>query len=452
MTVEGVEARKALRVWVVLVGLFLVLISIGLWVYGFYDIAPPDPASYAIEFKRGPEGKNALVAFAREVEPLRQGLAEDWNRRLADDERLIDFSPGCEESLAEYLKTHQKVLDAFWKLVREGERPLVYPEMGPELDFFSKCFGGIEILEGGNLARRSIRLQAMTGSNEEALREAIEFAGFAKELFGADSTLIRWLVSLTLSKEAIDGMEGALIGSELTAHEAEELGRRIVLWEPTPEEFARTFHVEFFGQVNFTKRWRIEGARKMNALIGEPYTWYELLQMKPNMGFAETLRLRAPMLQALERGWPETKRATEVLQKECDLLLPNDSLASRIDPNRVGKQMVAENFSHLIVFTGKTRSVVAGWRCLQVALGIRAFELRNGRLPRELGELVPGIWAKVPEDPVDGMALRWNAGTGRIYSVGKDGVDDGGDFKVGGIENKNKDFGAVYPWWGGDKE
>lgn len=452
VTVEGVEPREARRVWLTMVGLFLVLMALGLWVYGFYDIALPDPASYAIEFKRGREGENALVAFARVADPLREGLAEDWNRRLADDERLADFSPGCEESLAEHLKTHQKVLDAFWKLVREGERPLAYPEMGPELDIMSKLVGSMELLDAGSLVRRSIELNSMTGNKGVALSDGVALAEFAKELFEADSTWIRWLIALTVGKQAKDGIELALRGAELTVEEAETLGRQMRLWEPTRGEFAQMLKVEFVGQVNFAKRWDREGAQKMNELLAEPYATFELFQIKPNMGLAESQRLSRPMMQAVENGWPETKRALEVLEKECERLSLDGSLAAKIDPNRIGKRMVAESFSHLIVFTDKTQSIVAGWRCLRVALGVRVFELKNGRLPLGLEELVPSVLAEVPEDPVDGLPLRWNASTGRIYSVGKDGADNGGDFKVRGREIENRDWGVVYPWWGGDKE
>jgi hypothetical protein len=452
VTVEGVEPRKARRVWLVLIGLFLVLISLGLWIYGFYDIAPPDPASYAIEFKRGPKGENALETFAREAEPLRQGLAEDWNRRLADDERLLDFSPGCEESLSEHLKVHEKMLAVFWKFVREGNRPLVYPEIGPELDIMGKLVGSMELLEAGSLVRRSIELNSMTGNKGVALSDGVAFADFAKELFETDGTLIRWLIALTVGKQSKDGIEVALRDAELTAEEAETLGRQMRLWEPTRVEFARMLKVEFVGQVNFAKRWDIEGAKKMNGLLAEPYATFELFQIKPNMGVAESQRLIRPVMQALENGWPETKRALEALENECERISLDGSLAAKIDPNRIGKQMVAESFSYLTNFADKTQSNVAGWRCLGVGLGIRVFELKKGRLPVGLEELVPSVLAEVPEDPVDGLPLRWNASTGRIYSVGKDGVDNGGDFKVRGREIDNRDWGVVYPWWGGDKE
>lgn len=450
VTVDRGEPRQGRRIWLVLVGLFLVLISLGLWVYGFYDIAPPDPASYAIEFKRGPEGKNALVAFAREVEPLRQGLAEDWNRRLADDERLIDFSPGCEESLAEHLKVHEKMLAVFWKFVREGNRPLVYPEIGPELDIMGKLVGSMELLEAGSLVRRSIELSSMTGNKGVALSDGVAFADFAKELFETDGTLIRWLIALTVGKQAKDGIEVALRDAELTVEEAEMLEGQMRLLEPTRDEFARTLKVEFVGQVNFVKHWDLEGAQKMNELLAEPYATFELFQIKPNMGLAESQRLIRPMMQALENGWAETKRASEALENECARLSFDGSLAAKIDPNRIGKRMMAESFSHLIFFTKKTLSIVADWRCLRVALGVRIFELENGRLPVGLEELVPSVLAEVPEDPVDGLPLRWNASTGRIYSVGKDGVDDGGDFKVRGRHIDNRDWGVVYPWGSGE--
>jgi hypothetical protein len=64
----------------------------------------------------------------------------------------------------------------------------------------------------------------------------------------------------------------------------------------------------------------------------------------------------------------------------------------------------------------------------RTAIAAERFRLAKGRLPEGLNELVPGFLAKVPADPFAGGPLGWavSGDDCRIYSVGPDGVDQGG--------------------------
>jgi hypothetical protein len=64
------------------------------------------------------------------------------------------------------------------------------------------------------------------------------------------------------------------------------------------------------------------------------------------------------------------------------------------------------------------------------AVALKRYQLRHGQYPTELSALVPEFLAAVPRDPVDGQPLRYHLkadGTFLLYSVGEDGVDNGGD-------------------------
>jgi len=65
------------------------------------------------------------------------------------------------------------------------------------------------------------------------------------------------------------------------------------------------------------------------------------------------------------------------------------------------------------------------------ALAVRLYEADYGRRPGTLGELVPEYLPAVPEDPFadDGSAIGYlpNADPPVLYSIGSDGVDDGGE-------------------------
>lgn len=76
----------------------------------------------------------------------------------------------------------------------------------------------------------------------------------------------------------------------------------------------------------------------------------------------------------------------------------------------------------------KHRIIIAHERLLEVELGLRCYESEQGRAPRSLEQLVPQYLQRVPSDPFCGrpMLYRPQGTNWLLYSVGEDGVDDGG--------------------------
>ena len=78
----------------------------------------------------------------------------------------------------------------------------------------------------------------------------------------------------------------------------------------------------------------------------------------------------------------------------------------------------------------KTLQAEAGRNVVISAIALKRFQLKQGRLPDSLAELAPDYLPAVPIDPYDGKPLKYHPnddGTYLLYSVGDDGVDDGGD-------------------------
>jgi hypothetical protein len=63
-----------------------------------------------------------------------------------------------------------------------------------------------------------------------------------------------------------------------------------------------------------------------------------------------------------------------------------------------------------------------------IAIASERYRLAAGTLPAALDALVPQYLAKVPLDPIDRQPLRYRPADGAyvLYSVGANGVDDGG--------------------------
>ncbi len=71
------------------------------------------------------------------------------------------------------------------------------------------------------------------------------------------------------------------------------------------------------------------------------------------------------------------------------------------------------------------------WRAHRAAgtalIALRRYEQRTGRLPDDWAQVVAaGLLGAPPIDPLDGLALRLDAAKRRLWSVGRNGIDDGG--------------------------
>jgi hypothetical protein len=78
----------------------------------------------------------------------------------------------------------------------------------------------------------------------------------------------------------------------------------------------------------------------------------------------------------------------------------------------------------------KTLAAETTRRLVVTALALKRFQLQHGQWPATLAELCPALLPSVPIDPYDGKPLKYHPnddGTYLLYSVGEDGIDDGGD-------------------------
>jgi len=104
---------------------------------------------------------------------------------------------------------------------------------------------------------------------------------------------------------------------------------------------------------------------------------------------------------------------------------------------RAGSQNPLEKMNYMVTLmilpatgaafdaTGRT---LAARETLRVAVAAERYRLATGAFPNQLTELVPAYLPAVPVDPFDGLPLRMKATSEEliVYSVGKDGQDNGG--------------------------
>lgn len=71
---------------------------------------------------------------------------------------------------------------------------------------------------------------------------------------------------------------------------------------------------------------------------------------------------------------------------------------------------------------------IQAWKvALQLKIALRLYELKHGELPDDLAALVPEYLKAVPQDPYDGQTFRYSKAEKKVWSVGSDLIDQGGN-------------------------
>ena len=113
-------------------------------------------------------------------------------------------------------------------------------------------------------------------------------------------------------------------------------------------------------------------------------------------------------------------------------------------------------YSHSCLFLPRTLDLIDSAIILEnfremllAAVALKRYELRNGRPAPSLAALVPEYLDTVPVDFMDGQPLRYRLqedGTWRLYSIGWDGKDDGGDPTPASPGQKYETFSDGRDW------
>jgi hypothetical protein len=92
--------------------------------------------------------------------------------------------------------------------------------------------------------------------------------------------------------------------------------------------------------------------------------------------------------------------------------------------------MVSSSLPALSALFNKVMRVEAARQVVVTAIALKRYQLKHGSYPADLISLVPEFVPSVPLDPVDAEPLRYRpnaTGTYLLYSIGENGVDDGGN-------------------------
>jgi hypothetical protein len=329
-------------------------------------------------------------------------------------------------------------------LIENAQRPLRHPEAHNEVNEWDTLSYGQCLQEGANLMKRAALLDSLEGHQDRAMIKGRDLVRFSAELSRADGDMMVLLIACTMHRTGITLLQTVLPRGDWLDSQLADLQHVFRQAEPLHADVARTLQVTLLSNINvqstilqFPARWPFffrEGTRMDRWLF------------KPNKTTSAELTHKLPLISAIQTGWIEGLNAAAAATKIGETWHKQSLLRRRLVPNGPGLDKVFEGLAGSQVLVEHVMQTMLVNRCMDVALGLRRYELEHGALPKQLQPLVPHFLPQLPEDTFSGKALRWNANTQRIYSVGPDKADDGGEFSSGQSLRSQKDWGIEYPW------
>lgn len=168
----------------------------------------------------------------------------------------------------------------------------------------------------------------------------------------------------------------------------------------------------------------------------------ELLRITADVagGTGMSAGLGGAAVSAVAAGRKETLEVWDAWYDRVEALADSDAAPGELDRLHIEFDRGVESGSSWrhplirLLFPALGRAAKAGHEARMkrdgacVGLALEVFKRRTGAYPAALSEMVPGLLPEVPHDRYDGAPIRYRVRDGRpeVYSVGKNGKDDGG--------------------------
>jgi hypothetical protein len=270
------------------------------------------------------------------------------------------------------------------------------------------------------------------GKGSAAIADVILARSLGSRLAAGHTTIVHYLVGISIEGMA-DQTARRLAGMKTLSEKDLGALQRAVEGKEDLHRLAKTLRTEFDTYVILL------AAAPPDDLQGVmPESWSPALKGQPHFDRKDTVaRLAAPFLSAIvnsERAWVKRVEVHALAQKELPnppveegkRLTPADVARLRQwlneNPNYVGRQFAAMTASYVASAEEAERRAIARQRLTAATIAVERATRRTGKRP----STIPG---PIVRDPFGNGAVRYDARTGRLWSIGPNGKDDGG--KIG---------------------
>lgn len=280
------------------------------------------------------------------------------------------------------------------------------------------------------LCLKSRRAQ-LAGNDPEAVQTGIQALKLGRLITTSNVNLMDWNASLSCQAIALSRLEDLVSTPSLPAPQLREI---LATLEPGPhpeeaEGLCQAARNDYQAQKQIVAtpgapwpdRWSEEYyffARTQDILNRLPYF------KKPRL----TLQWLVPCYRTL-LAEANTPLANVHLDYPGRPREPNGRLEQLffiLRPNSAGTTTVLETLDAMEYYLER-KCLIQAWKsALRLKIALRLYEKRRGQLPEELSDLIPEDLPALPADPYDGQSFRYSQAEKKIWSIGRDRIDQGG--------------------------
>ncbi|MEZ5304484.1 MAG: hypothetical protein R3F11_28140 [Verrucomicrobiales bacterium] len=425
------QNKKAVRRLILAIAL---LFAGAVAAYFLVDESPGDYSDLEITIQPVPDEENGVVVMRKLGDaldwlddPITAPIQNDEWETYSDAVRgLMPPSADWEKAVAADILAKAK--PAFTLMDEALAKPSWLADPAPTSSDASGLF--IQLTDLSRLKRIEAKALAHAGDRREALRPVEGSLELAMLLSESPCNFLGQLVATVDYSIAITTLHELLAATECNADETRDLARRLITYRIAEGALGRSLQVEF----QCMKESMLDPSIAMSG--SDRDSWLGRFFYKPNA----TRNLYALLYSEQRRNYslPIAHRATPSFDQLREGL--RHPVFKFLESNISGREAALHSID-LAMFHVSDNWLAARQRFeLLIALAaIKEWQAAHGgELPDSLSDLVPGIIDAVPTDFFSGEPVRYSKADALIWSVGTDGIDDGGDPSVVGFDNKGE--------------
>jgi hypothetical protein len=364
----------------------------------------------------------------REIDPSQNPYPEIRDLAFSDEEkdesvRIDAMYQGKEpfdlEFLESLLKKHSATLERFdrYAAMHDWRNDTPPGEVLTDLSY-------LEIwLRCSNLKRAEALRHAAQGNSLAAFDSVFVMLDFVDRLQAAEGPLLDAVAANGIASRGHYGMIDLLDHHRFESEELERTAKRLEAMRSSPSHFGKVLRVEHRSvseQLSGFSRYR---GQVPLGIIETPSWIPRRLVFKVN----RTREMYANQMRAAVRS---VDRDFQTFEREVRSATSSDRFtqwSQALSGNALGNELLSIFHGGLIEVTKTDFERRTSLSLLQLRVAFERYRLRNGQWPGELDALVPNYLDEIPKDWMDGNRLRYNPEKRRIYSVGVDWIDSGGE-------------------------
>ncbi len=360
-----------------------------------------------------PEDGTTPVSVAPEGSPDTEHLTD--SEKL---DRMLEGGPWDAALARQVLDRNREALALF-------EKAMARPHCrSPKLRSYEELPNVYPSCQIGNILAIRSGQERADGSLELALDTAITHVRFADRLERAKGSLMCYWVSQGVRWTGYAQIRRLATEATLPPATWRDCAVCLGALPPAPEALADAFRVEYGMSANIADGLR-SGKHDPKEVYGfvTPFLPYALHVNRTKHLMADAARKG---IDVAGQPYCEALPEIEAWRKGLSTTRSASWLPREFRPNALGLALF-EYISADYESVMKTRCHLAVSHAVtQAMLGLKAYKTQHGCLPQTLDDLVPEYLKAVPIDAFDGKPIRYDPAKRILYSVGKDGADDGG--------------------------